>query len=246
MSTFLNHLGRYLLMLKSMFTKPENFKMYWKEFMHQCVEIGIGSLPIVLIISLFLGAVTTVQTAYQLVSPLVPQATIAQIVRDSVILELSPTVVCIVLGGVVGSKIASELGNMRTTEQIDALEIMGINTRSYLIMPKIAAALAVVPCLIVLSAVSAIWGGRVAGDLSGILANNIFDMGLRQNFSAYNVFFALSKAYTFAFIISSIPAYYGYHVKGGALEIGRASTTAVVVSCILILFADYALAALLL
>lgn len=246
MSIFLNHLGRYLLMLKSMFTKPENLKMYWKEFMHQCVEIGIGSLPIVLIISLFLGAVTTVQTAYQLVSPLVPQSTIAQIVRDSVILELSPTVVCIVLGGVVGSKIASELGNMRTTEQIDALEIMGINTRSYLILPKVLGALLVVPFLIVLSAVLAIWGGRLAGNLSGILAYNIFDAGLRQNFAPYNVFFALSKAYTFAFIISSIPAYYGYHVKGGALEIGRASTTAVVVSCILILFADYALAALLL
>ncbi|CAN5768774.1 ABC transporter permease [soil metagenome] len=231
-------------MLKSMFTKPENFKMYWKEFMHQCVEIGVGSLPIVIIISLFLGAVTTVQTAYQLVSPLVPQATIAQIVRDSVILELSPTVVCIVLAGVVGSKIASELGNMRSTEQIDALEIMGINTRSYLIAPKIVGALVVVPCLVVLSAVLAIWGGRTAGAMSGILAPEIFDNGLRQNLNVFNITFALYKAYTFAFIISSIPAYYGYYVKGGALEIGRASTTAVVVSCIMILFADYILAAL--
>lgn len=231
-------------MLKSMFTKPENFKMYWKEFMHQCVEIGVGSLPIVVIISLFLGAVTTVQTAYQLVSPLVPQATIAQIVRDSVILELSPTVVSIVLAGVVGSKIASELGNMRSTEQIDALEIMGINTRSYLIAPKIVGALVVVPCLVVVSAVLAIWGGRMAGSLSGILSTEIFDNGLRQNLTPFNITFALYKAYTFAFIISSIPAYYGYYVKGGALEIGRASTTAVVVSCIVILFADYILAAL--
>lgn len=227
-----------------MFTKPENFRMYWKEFMHQCSEIGIGSLPIVVIISLFLGAVTTVQTAYQLVTPLVPQSTIAQIVRDSVILELSPTVVSIVLAGVVGSKIASELGNMRTTEQIDALEIMGINTKSYLIAPKIVGALVVVPCLVVISAVLAIWGGRMAGALSGILATEIFDNGLRQNLNTYNITFALYKAYTFAFIISSIPAYYGYHVKGGALEIGRASTTAVVVSCIMILFADYVLAAL--
>lgn len=230
-------------MLKSMFTRPENLKMYWKEFMHQCSEIGVGSLPIVIIISLFLGAVTTVQTAYQLVSPLVPQATIAQIVRDSVILELSPTVVSIVLAGVVGSKIASELGNMRTTEQIDALEIMGINTRSYLIMPKIVGALVVVPCLVVISAVLAIWGGRVAGAMSGILANDIYDDGLRQNLNTYNITFAMYKAYTFAFIISSIPAYYGYHVKGGALEIGRASTTSVVISCIMILFADYILAA---
>ena len=233
-------------MLRRMLTRPENMKMYWNEFMHQCSEIGVGSLPIVIIISLFLGAVTTVQTAYQLVTPLVPKQTIAQIVRDSVILELSPTVVSIVLAGVVGSKIASELGNMRTTEQIDALEIMGINTHSYLVMPKILGALLVVPCLVVISAVLAIWGGRMAGSLSGIIAPDIFDNGLRQNLNTYNITFALYKAYTFAFIISSIPAYYGYHVQGGALEIGRASTTAVVVSCIMILFADYLLAALIL
>jgi phospholipid/cholesterol/gamma-HCH transport system permease protein len=203
-------------------------------------------LPIVVIISLFLGAVTTVQTAYQLVSPLVPASTIAQIVRDSMILELSPTVVSIVLAGVVGSKIASELGNMRISEQIDALEIMGINTKSYLVAPKIMAALVVIPALIVISAVLGIWGGRTAGAMSGILATDIFDIGLRQNLNIYNINFAMYKAYTFAFILSSIPAYYGYNVKGGSLEIGRASTSAVVVSCILILCADYALAALLL
>ncbi len=229
-----------------MFSKPENHKMYWKEFMHQCVEIGVGALPIVIIISLFLGAVTTVQTAYQLVSPLVPQTTIAVIVRDSIILELAPTVLSIVLAGVVGSKIASELGNMQTTEQIDAQEIMGINTRNYLIMPKILGALVVMPCLITLSAILGIWGGRTAGAMSGIIATDIFDTGLRQGFTPYNVFFALTKAYTFSFIVSSIPAYFGYHVKGGALEIGQASTKAVVVSCILILLADYVLAALLL
>ncbi len=243
---FFTHLGRYFLMLKSMFTKPENGKMYWKEFMHQCVEIGIGSLPIVIIISLFLGAVTTVQTAYQLVSPLVPQSTIAQIVRDSMILELSPTVLSIVLAGVVGSKIASELGNMRISEQIDALEIMGINTHTYLILPKILGALIIIPGLVVISAVLGIWGGRMAGSLTGILSTDIFDMGLRENFSPFNVTFALSKAYTFAFLISSISAYFGFYVKGGALEIGRASTRAVVISCILILVADYVLAALML
>lgn len=243
---FFNHLGSYFLLLKGMFTKPENLKVYWKEFMHQCVEIGIGALPIVVIISLFLGAVTTVQTAYQLVTPLVPPATIAQIVRDSMILELSPTVLSIVLAGVVGSKIASELGNMRISEQIDALEIMGINTKSYLVLPKILSGLVVIPALIVISAVLGIWGGRMAGNLTGILAPDIFDIGLRQNLNLFNIQFAMYKAYTFAFIVASIPAYYGYNVKGGALEIGRASTSAVVVSCILILFADYALAALLL
>jgi phospholipid/cholesterol/gamma-HCH transport system permease protein len=240
------HIGNYCLLIKGMFKKPENGKMYWKEFMHQCVEIGVGALPIVVIISLFLGAVTTVQTAYQLVSPLVPQATIAQIVRDSMILELSPTVLSIVLAGVVGSKIASELGNMRITEQIDALEIMGINTKSYLVMPKIAAAILVIPGLVVISAFLGIWGGRVAGAATGIIAPDIFDIGLRQNLNIKNIEVALYKAYTYGFIVSSIPAYYGYYVKGGALEIGRASTTAVVVSCILILLADYLIAALLL
>lgn len=243
---FFTHFGAYLMMLKGMFTKPENWKIYWKELMHQCVEIGIGSLPIVIIISLFLGAVTTIQTAYQLVSPLVSAETIAVIVRDSMILELSPTVVCVVLAGVVGSKIASELGNMRVSEQIDAQEIMGINTKNFLILPKILASLIVIPCLVVLSFVLGIWGGRQAGAMTGVIATDIFDSGLRQNINFYNINFALYKAYTFAFIISSIAAYYGYNVKGGALEIGRASTSAVVVSCILILVADYALAAVLL
>lgn len=244
--TFFSHFGRYILMLKGMVSRPESFKMYWKEFMKQCVDIGIGSLPIVVIISVFLGSVTTVQTAYQLVNPLIPKSTIAQIVRDSMILELSPTVVCIVLAGVVGSKIASELGNMRISEQIDAYEVMGINSKSYLIMPKILAALLVIPVLIILSISLGIWGGRFAGNMSGIISNSDYDKGLRENFDVFNLKFAMAKAYTFAFIVSSIPAYFGYNVKGGALEIGKASTTAVVVSCILILFADYALAAALL
>ncbi len=240
---FFSQFGTYLIMLRGMFTKPESHKMYWKELMHQCAEIGVGALPIVVIISLFLGAVTTVQTAYQLVSPLVPLSTIAQIVRDSMILELSPTVVSIVLAGVVGSKIASELGNMRISEQIDALEIMGINTKSYLILPKILGALIIIPCLIVISAVLGIYGGRLAGSLSGIVATDIFDSGLRKNLNVNNIVVAFYKVYTFSFIISSVSSYYGYYVKGGALEIGQASTKAVVVSCILILLADYGVAA---
>ena len=243
---FFTHFGRYLLMLKGMFTKPENAKMYWKEFMHQCNDIGIGSLGIVSIISVFIGAVSAVQTAYQLVSPLIPLTTIATIVRDTVILEFAPTLVCIVLAGVIGSKIASELGNMRVSEQIDALEIMGINTKAYLIMPKIAAALVTIPLLVVIAMVLGIWGGRMAGTASNILSADTFDKGLIMNFTPFNVIFALIKSYTFAFIISSIPAYYGYYVKGGALEIGKSSTKSVVVSCVMLLFADYVLSQLLL
>ncbi|MEO8764855.1 MAG: ABC transporter permease [Ginsengibacter sp.] len=239
-------IGSYLLMIRGMFTKPENLKMYWKELMHQSVEIGMGSLGIVAVISIFMGAVSAVQTAYQLVSPLLPKETIAQIVRDTVILEFAPTLVCIVLAGVIGSKIAGELGNMRVSEQIDALEIMGINTKSYLVMPKIIAALITIPLLVVLAMALGIYGGRLAGSLGGILSTDTYDRGLVQGFIAKNVWFSLAKAYTFAFIISSVSSYYGYNVKGGALEIGRASTTAVISSCILILFADYILASFLL
>jgi phospholipid/cholesterol/gamma-HCH transport system permease protein len=243
---FFAELGKYILMIKHMFSKPENWRMYWREFMHQCAEIGIGALGIVVIISIFMGAVSTVQTAYQLTSPLVPTYTIAQVVRDTVILEFAPTLVCIVLAGVIGSKIAGELGNMRVSEQIDALEIMGINTKAYLIAPKIIAALVVIPMLVVLAAALGIWGGRLAGTATGIISGEEFDKGLLTGFDPYNAFFCMVKAYTFAFIIASVPSYYGYHVKGGALEIGRSSTRSVVVSCVAILFADYLLSALLL
>jgi phospholipid/cholesterol/gamma-HCH transport system permease protein len=240
---FFTHLGRYILMLRGMFTKPENHKMYWKELMHQCNDIGIGSLGIVVIISVFMGAVSTLQTAYQLVSPLIPPSTIAQIVRDTVILEFAPTLICIVLAGVVGSKIASELGNMRVSEQIDALEIMGINTKAYLILPKILGAVIMIPMLVVISAILGIWGGRFAGEAANILSTTEYDKGLLENWMPFNFTFALIKAYTFSIIISSVPSYYGYYVKGGALEIGKASTTSVVITCIMILFADYILAA---
>jgi phospholipid/cholesterol/gamma-HCH transport system permease protein len=239
-------LGEFILMIKGMFTKPEQMRMYWKELMHQSKELGIGSLGIVSIISVFIGAVSTVQTSYQFVSPIISRTVIAQIVRDSVILEFAPTITCIVLAGVVGSKISSELGNMRISEQIDALEIMGINTKAYLILPKILAALFTIPLLVIIAMTLGIWGGRFVGDLTGILPNEIFDRGLQTDFMPYNVTFALTKAYTFSFIITAIPAYFGYNVKGGALEIGRASTTAVVVSCVMILLADYLLAAILL
>jgi phospholipid/cholesterol/gamma-HCH transport system permease protein len=238
--------GQFLLMIRGMFTRPENLRMYWKELMHQCSELGIGSLGIVSIISLFIGAVSTVQTAYQFVSPIIPRSVIAQIVRDSVILEFAPTITCIVLAGVVGSKISSELGNMRVSEQIDALEMMGINTKAYLILPKIIAAMNTIPLLVIIAMTLGIWGGRFVGDVTGILPHEIYDRGLVESFVPYNVTFALTKAYTFSFIITAIPAYFGYNVRGGALEIGRASTTAVVVSCVIILLADYILAQVLL
>ena len=244
--SFITEFGRYITMLKEMISRPENWRMYWKELMHQCSEIGVGSLGIVVIISFFIGAVSTVQTAYQLVSPLIPLHTIAQVVRETVILEFAPTLVCIVLAGVVGSKIASELGNMRVSEQIDALEIMGINTKTYLVLPKIVASLIMIPVLIVLSAALGIWGGRVAGSLTGIIPPTVYDRGLLVNFNPFSIYFMLIKSYVFCFIITSISAFFGFYVKGGSLEIGQSSTRAVVVSCIAILGADYILSLLLL
>src|SRR5205085_10690204 len=165
--------------------------------------------------SIFMGAVSAVQTAAQLTNSLVPRTAISPVVRDTVITEFSPTLVCIVLAGVIGSKIAGELGNMRVSEQIDALEIMGINTKSYLVLPKLLAAMVVIPMLVVISAVLGIWGGRLAGTAASIVPSATFDKGLLEGFMPYNVTFAMYKAYTFAFIISSIPAFFGYYVQGG-------------------------------
>jgi phospholipid/cholesterol/gamma-HCH transport system permease protein len=243
---FLSELGRYLLMFKGMFSKPESRKMYWEELMHQCNEIGIGSLGIVSIISFFIGAVSAVQTAYQLVSPLIPRYAIAQIVRETVLLEFAPTLICVVLAGVIGSKITSELGNLRVSEQIDALEIMGINTKTYLILPKIVASIIMIPLLVIVAAFLGIWGGRLVCSLAGIIPTAIYDYGLLESFNAFSITFMIIKAYVFAFLISSISAYCGYYVSGGALEIGRAGTKAVVVCCITILLADYVLTLLLL
>jgi phospholipid/cholesterol/gamma-HCH transport system permease protein len=240
---FFTLFGKYLLMLKGMFTATENKRMFWKEYIRQCVDIGIGSLPIVVIISFFLGAVTTVQTASQLVSPLVPLATIGIVVRDSILLEFAPTFLSIVLAGVVGSKIASELGNMRVSEQIDALEIMGVNTKSYLILPKILGAITTVPLLVGISAVIGIWGGYLVGSWTNVVPAEIFITGIRKGFMINYVLIGFYKSFIFAIIISTVPAFYGYYVKGGALEIGKAGTKSVVVSCILILIADYIVAA---
>jgi len=238
----LTHFGKYLLMLKGMFTKTDNRMMFWKEYLKQCVDIGIGSLPIVVIISFFLGAVMTVQTAAQLVNPMVPLSTIGIIVRDGMILEFAPTFLSIVLAGVVGSKIASELGNMRVTEQIDALEIMGINTKGYLILPKILGAFTMVPLLVGISAVIGIWAGYVVGGWTNSVRNEVLIDGIRKSLDVNYISIAFYKSFIFAFIISTVPSYFGYYVKGGALEIGKAGTLSVVVSCIIILIADYLVA----
>ncbi|MBI3234001.1 MAG: ABC transporter permease [Bacteroidetes bacterium] len=239
-------LGKYVLFIRSLFSKPERFKVYWDRTMHEMNSIGVGSVGIVAAISLSVGAVTTVQTAYQLVSGLVAKSIISTILRDSTILELAPTITCLVLAGKVGANIASELGNMSVTEQIDALEVMGINSAAYLALPKIIAGVFVIPLLIFLAMFLSIYGGYIAGVASQSITPQEFLNGIHDGFRGFTITFAYIKSVTFAFLITSISSYHGYYTKGGALEVGRASTKAVVYSCVSILFADYILAQLLL
>jgi phospholipid/cholesterol/gamma-HCH transport system permease protein len=233
------HIGRYVSMLRLMISKPEKWSMYWKETMRQMNDIGIGSLIIVCLIALFIGAVAAVQFAYQLSDAPVPMYYTGYIVRDMTIIELAPTITCLVLAGKVGSNIAAEVVGMRQKEQIDALEIMGVNTASYLILPKIIAALIVIPMLVAIAAFVSIVGGYLAAVPSGMVTDSEYILGLRTFFVPYNVFMMFVKAIAFAFILTSVSAYQGFYVKGGSIELGKASTNAVVFSDIIILLADY-------
>lgn len=235
-----------MIMLRSLFVRPERSRMYLIETFRQMTDIGVGSLVIIAIISIFIGAVSTVQFAYNLKDSFVPMMYVGYVVKESMILEFAPTISCLILAGKVGSNISSELGSMRLTEQIDALEIMGVNTKAYLIGPKIIAALFMVPLLVIISAAVGIWGGMVAGMLSGYVSQTDYIQGVLSFFDSFNIFVMILKSVTFGFLLTSISCYQGFYAFGGALEIGKASTRAVVVSSIMVLFADYILAWLLL
>jgi phospholipid/cholesterol/gamma-HCH transport system permease protein len=235
-----------MIMLNTLITNRERFGIYLKLIIEEAILLGIDSVFIVVIVSSFIGAVTAVQTAYNLVSPFVPLYIIGTIVRDMTILELAPTFTCVVLAGKVGSSIAGGLGTMKITEQVDALEVMGINSASYLILPKVIAALITFPLLVIIAAFLSIYGGYLAASLTGLMTQKEYIYGIRFNFHGFNLTFAIIKSLVFAFLISSISSYQGYYTKGGALEVGRSSTNAVTYSCIAILFADFFLAKLLL
>lgn len=226
-------------MLRTAIARPEKFRMYWNETMRQMNDIGIGSVVIIALISIFIGAVSAVQFAYQLNGQLVPRYYIGYIVRDLCIIELSPTVSCLVLAGKVGSNMAAEIGGMRQKEHIDAMEVMGINTAAFLITPKIIAALFVIPMLVALSAIIGISGGYLSTVPTELLAHSDYIRGLRSFFIPYNVFMMFVKAIVYAFLLTSISCYQGYFVKGGSIELGQASTNAVVYGDIAILLADY-------
>lgn len=232
-------LGKYLLFMWRVCTNREKFGVYIKLYFEECMLIGIDSLVIVSIVSTFIGAVTAVQTVYNLVSPLIPLYVVGLIVRDMTILELAPTITGIVFAGKVGSNIAGQLGTMRITEQVDALEVMGINSASYLVLPKIVAGLTMYPLLVILAGFLAIYGGYVAGTFAGLFTPEDYITGIRSDFKPFSFIFAFVKAFIFSFLVTSISAYKGYHTQGGALEVGEASTQAVTNSCIAILSADF-------
>jgi phospholipid/cholesterol/gamma-HCH transport system permease protein len=239
-------LGRFLLFLNTLVHRGESFRILANRTLDEAILIGINSVFIVAIVSTFIGAVTCVQISYNLTNALIPRSTIGFMVREMTILELAPTITSIVLAGKVGSNIAGGLGTMRTTEQIDALEVMGINSASYLVLPKIIAALLMFPLLVIVAMTLSILGGYIAGTFSGALSAQEYIEGLRSEFIPYNIVFALIKSFVFAFLISSISSYLGYHTKGGALEVGAASTSAVTNSIIAVLIADYVCAGILL
>ena len=230
---------------RMIFRKPENHRMYYNEVIRQMYDIGIGSLMIIFVVNVFIGAVTAVQFTYQLSGTFIPKYYIGYIVRDMAIIELAVTFTSIILSGKVGSNMASEIGGMRQKEHIDAMEIMGVNTSSYLVLPKLIAALIVVPLLVSIAAIVSIFGGYIATIYSGSFSHEEFIQGLRSFFNPFNVKMMYVKAVVFAYILTSIACYQGYFVKGGSVELGHASTRAVVFGIIVILIADYVIAVLL-
>jgi phospholipid/cholesterol/gamma-HCH transport system permease protein len=242
----LKELGRYWLFIGSIFRKPEKYSVYRQRVLEEVVSIGYTSLGIVSLISIFMGAVITIQSVYNLVNPLVPLYVVGLVVRDSMIIEFSPTIIMLVLAGKVGSSIASEIGTMRVTEQIDALEIMGINATGYLVLPKMIAAIFITPFLVLISMFVGVFGGWLAGELSGVIPSAEYIRGIQFQFIPFNVTFAMIKTVVFAYLITSISTYQGFYTEGGALEVGKASTRAVVHSSVLILVFDYILTQLIL
>lgn len=239
-------IGEYVHLMGQTFRRPNRWRMFYRSLIREIVQLGVDSLWIVFIISFFIGAVITIQLSINIRSPLIPKFTIGYSAREIILLEFSSTLMCLILAGKIGSSIASELGTMRVTEQIDALDIMGVNSANFLILPKIAGLVGFVPVLSIFSMVTGLCGGYIATYLVSDLPTNDFIYGLQLMFNPGFILHSIEKSMVYAFIISSVASYHGYCVKGGALQVGKASTQAVVKSSILILFFDMLLTNLLL
>lgn len=241
----IHQIGRYFLMLKEVFNKPTKWKVMKPLIFKEIDDLIIGSMGIVAFISFFIGGVVAIQTALNLTNPLIPKMLIAFATRQSVILEFAPTFISIIMAGRAGSYITSSIGTMRVTEQIDALEVMGVNSLNYLVFPKIIAFL-LYPFVIATSMFLGILGGWLAGVYGGFVASDQFLQGLQQDFQPFHVFYAFFKTFLFGFLLATIPSFHGYFMKGGALEVGKASTTSFVWTSVVIILVNYIVTQLLL
>ncbi len=246
MISYFKYIGKYFLMLQQVFKRPQKRSVFIESIFKEIEDLGISSIGIVAFISFFVGGVVVIQTALNLESPLTPRYLIGYASRESLILEFSPTLISIILAGKVGSYIASSIGTMRVTEQIDALEVMGINSLNHLVLPKIIANVFFYPFVIILSITLGIIGGWVAGNITGLVSSTDYLNGVRWEFRPFHITYSLIKTSIFAFVIATIPAYHGFYVSGGAIEVGKASTRAVVWTSIVIIVLNYFLTQMLL
>lgn len=234
----LHTFGRYLILMGRTFSVPERFRMFWKQYVKEMAQLGVDSIGIVLLISFFIGAVICIQMKVNIESPWMPRWVAGYTTREIMLLEFSSSIMCLILAGKVGSNIASELGTMRVTQQIDALEIMGVNSASYLILPKILGLITIMPFLVIFSSATGIIGAYGTAFIGHILSPEDLTEGLQHSFVPWFMYMSIIKSLFFAFIISSVSSFYGYTVEGGSVEVGKASTDAVVSSSVLILFSD--------
>lgn len=246
LSSFLATFGRYCIFMMRVFSVPEKWMVFLKRTRDEIFKQGVDSIPLVIVISLFIGAVCTIQMKLNTESPLLPAYSVGLATRDIVLLEFSNSILCLILAGKVGSSIASEIGTMRVTEQIDALDIMGVNSAQFLVLPKIVAFLVFIPVLVIFSIATALLGGLLVALVTDLISVSKYTYGLQAYFNEWYVWYGIIKSFVFAYIIASVASFYGYYVKGGSLEVGKASTNAVVASSILILLFDVILTKLLL
>ncbi|MBD5209772.1 MAG: ABC transporter permease [Bacteroidales bacterium] len=230
--------GRYCMFMHRVFSIPDKWRMFFKRTIAEISKLGVDSIPLVVIVSIFIGAVITIQMQYNISSPLIPSYSVGLATRDIVLLEFSNSILCLILAGKVGSNIASEIGTMRVTEQIDALDIMGVNSACFLVLPKMVAFLLFIPVLVIFCMGTSMLGGMVVAYFTDIISVDRYTYGLQAMFNEWYVWYGIIKSFFFGFIIASVASYFGYYVKGGALEVGKASTNAVVTSSILILLFD--------
>lgn len=234
----LTKLGHYLILMGRTFSMPERMRMFWKSYVTEMSALGINSIGIVLLISFFIGAVICIQMKLNIQSPWMPRWVTGYTTREIMLLEFSSSIMCLILAGKVGSNIASELGTMRVTQQIDALDIMGVNSAQYLILPKIAGLVTIMPILVIFSSAVGIGGAYATAYIGHVLSPDDLTAGLQHAFKSWFVWMSIIKSLFFAFIIASVSSFCGYTVDGGSVEVGKASTSAVVSSSVLILFSD--------